>query len=85
MAPEANAFEFQGYQNPTARQGQRTYVTMQGINIFRRAGGDSYGNWTKEVGRFERFTTSPLPMPQPGEFPGEQGDVVEEFPMEEMA
>ena len=83
MAPEANPF--QGYQNPTARQGQRTYVTQQGINIFRRAGHDMFGNWTKQVGRFEQFNTSPLALPNPGVFPGEEAPVEEIFPMEEMA
>ncbi|QDP50553.1 MAG: hypothetical protein Unbinned92contig1002_50 [Prokaryotic dsDNA virus sp.] len=65
MAPEANAHEFQGYQNPEERQGQRTYVTVQGINIVRRAGNN------KQVGIFESFSLSPVNLPNPGVFPGE--------------
>ena len=74
MAPEAEAFEFVGYQNPTAKIGQRTYVSVQGIGIIRRSG--------EGLGSF--FTTGPLqnyPLPQPGVF-AESAEEVVDGPMD---
>ena len=75
MAPEAEAFS--GYENPEDRYGERTYVTVQGLGIFRTAGS---GPGKKQVGNFEAIMHSDLHLPDPGT---EYGAVTEEEVMHE--
>jgi len=77
MAPEAEAFS--GYENPTNRYGSRTYVTVQGLGIQRKAGS---GPGEKEVGDFRIVSTNSLNLPNVGQ---EYGVASEEPAHEEMA
>tara|TARA_Y100000768_G_C23882351_1_gene635887 strand:+ start:792 stop:1040 length:249 start_codon:yes stop_codon:yes gene_type:complete len=69
MAPEANAFQA-GYSNPTAKYGERTYVTVQGLNIVRKAKEGPIG--TAQVGSFWSFgNLTEINLPLPGSADGD--------------